>query len=323
MDKITDPAPTFNLAELAASHPFWRRVREMPNGCWEWQGAHNGKKPVYSSRSGSVNARRWVHERYVGPIPAHKRFVSTCGNMNCVRPDHFVPWTPSAIFLQKVRIGAPDECWEWQGATNGGGYGSCRVNNEKDMVHRHAYRMAYGLIPDGMMVCHRCDNRICCNPSHLFLGTAQDNNDDMWAKGRGASGDAHGLRKHPGAACRGSRCHTAKVTEEQVLVIREKVAAGMLHRDVAEELGISPLNVGQIARGENWKHVGGPITHVRTAHRRRGEQQGAAKLTEDAVRRIRQLSDGGMFDAAIAPLYGVSPACIYAVTHRRSWKHVA
>lgn len=78
----------------------------------------------------------------------------------------------------------PEGCWEWTGATTWG-YGEVnRQGISGRRVHRLAWEFAYGPIPDGLMVLHRCDNRSCVRPDHLFLGTAADNMHDMIAKGR-------------------------------------------------------------------------------------------------------------------------------------------
>lgn len=75
-------------------------------------------------------------------------------------------------------------CVEWSGYTRGDGYGSLRVNKKQVQAHRVAYELRHGPIASGLLVCHKCDNRRCINPEHLFLGTNQDNVNDMMAKGR-------------------------------------------------------------------------------------------------------------------------------------------
>jgi hypothetical protein len=92
-------------------------------------------------------------------------------------------------------IDKSDGCWEWTGKLQGSGYGQFRVEKAFVTSHRYAYELHYGPIPDGLKVLHKCDNRKCCNPSHLFLGTSADNSADMVAKGRQAKGIQHGNAK--------------------------------------------------------------------------------------------------------------------------------
>jgi HNH endonuclease len=87
------------------------------------------------------------------------------------------------------RSGGPDACWPWLGARTSirptrPGYGELLAWGKHAYAHRIAYHLAVGPIPEGMLVCHTCDNGLCCNPAHLFLGTARDNTRDMMAKGR-------------------------------------------------------------------------------------------------------------------------------------------
>lgn len=140
---------------------------------------------------------------------------------------------------EKVRKGAPNECWPWTGGLTVGGYGIIRPGrpSRKHLgTHRVAYEIAEGPIPAGLFVLHRCDNRRCCNPSHLFLGTQQDNIDDMYAKGRARVGSDHGM---------------ARLTDDDVRTIYSRAGRDR-SEDIAATFDISLQTVGKIARRERW-----------------------------------------------------------------------
>lgn len=91
-------------------------------------------------------------------------------------------------FWARVKITAnPDKCWEWTGPVFNSGYGQIGDHRigEHTTTHRLAYKLTNGNIPDGALILHKCDNRLCCNPKHLRAGTQKENVADMVAKGRG------------------------------------------------------------------------------------------------------------------------------------------
>jgi hypothetical protein len=87
--------------------------------------------------------------------------------------------------MTRASIDHETECWNWQGSAGNSGYGKLRIGHSKDhQTHRLSYQLFHGEIPDGLCVLHRCDNRKCINPEHLFVGTHADNTRDMIEKGR-------------------------------------------------------------------------------------------------------------------------------------------
>lgn len=143
------------------------------------------------------------------------------------------------------RVNKGDGCWEWVGLKFRLGYGSISVNGRMASAHRVSWEIHNGPIPDGLHVLHHCDNRACVCPGHLFLGTHRDNMRDREAKGRG---------KIPYR--RGSLCNSAKLTEDQVIEIRRRYAAGgVLQRDLAAEFGVLRQEISRIVNRVRWQHL--------------------------------------------------------------------
>ena len=146
-------------------------------------------------------------------------------------------------FWEKVdRSGGNDSCWLWTDHVNGCGYGKLSINGKSHLAHRIAYELIYGPIPTGLCVCHRCDVRNCCNPSHLFLGTQADNMHDKAIKGRAAHNHLIGER-NPGAV----------FTERQVREIRARWDAGEKSRHaLANEYGVSVGAIMGVVNRKSW-----------------------------------------------------------------------
>jgi hypothetical protein len=107
-------------------------------------------------------------------------------------------------FWKRVNKHTANGCWEWTGPTIKTGYGTIAIRGSgrrdytNTLVHRLSWKIAFGEIPSGMLVCHKCDNRTCCNPAHLFLGTQFDNMQDCASKGRhGSKPKSHCGKGHP------------------------------------------------------------------------------------------------------------------------------
>jgi len=183
-------------------------------------------------------------------------------------------------YWSKVNRAGPDDCWLWIAAVSTEGYGEFWVGGKLEKASRVAWSRTNGPIPAGLFVLHSCDSRYspsdftyrkCCNPAHLFLGTNQDNMDDMVKKGRSAKGKRNGSKTHPdrlprgqrnGAhvhperVVRGERNRFAKLTEVDVLEIRAVYAKGGIStRALAERFNVHQVTVSCIVRRKTWRHI--------------------------------------------------------------------
>ncbi len=185
-------------------------------------------------------------------------------------PPQYTPKVVSRFWSKVDRSGGPDACWLWTTSTFGSGYGQFKLEPRNLRAHRVAWEITHGCVPDGLFVLHRCDNRRCVNPAHLWLGTHKDNMADMQRKGRAATGDANGSRLHPERLVRGDvhparktlfwRCGTdngeAKLTEQQVQWIRTRWECGGVRlQDLAVMYGVSKQTIWKVVNRKSWRHI--------------------------------------------------------------------
>ena len=164
----------------------------------------------------------------------------------------------------------PNGCWIWIAGKDKDGYGFFKLNGKTIRAHRFSYEIHYGKIPNGLNVLHHCDNPTCIRPHHLFLGTCQDNSNDMKIKNRQAKGSKHGSIKHPERLSRGDKHYwhlhpeikfgeknpNNKLTNEQVLEIRHKyIPRKYGHKILAKEYNVHPHLIYLILKNKNWKHI--------------------------------------------------------------------
>ena len=153
-------------------------------------------------------------------------------------------------FWSFVDNGDNDICWPWTKSLDGSGYGQFWYRLEKKVKKRvkssiFAYRFPWHLPgverpTNNLCVLHACDNPICCNPAHLFLGTQQENIADMLRKKRHIFGARHPL---------------SKITEKDVLEIRRRAACGEMYKTIAEDFPIGATSIRKISLKIRWRHV--------------------------------------------------------------------
>lgn len=153
-------------------------------------------------------------------------------------------WTEKLINRFWSYVAKADGCWLWQSGTFDNGYGRFRHGLRQRRAHRCSYELTHGPIPEDQVVRHKCDTPLCCNPDHLELGTPADNVRDRDERGR-TSRDHYPVL--PGALN-----PSAKLTAEQVAVLRRKRSEGATLKALATEFQISKSQAGNIARGESW-----------------------------------------------------------------------
>ncbi|MFF6903484.1 HNH endonuclease [Streptomyces hydrogenans] len=146
-------------------------------------------------------------------------------------------------FWAKVDRRSPGECWPWTAAVNTCGYGVMRPEGRRTGPTVKAHRvslMLTGVDIEGMVIRHSCDNPPCVNPAHLSVGTKADNSADMVSRDRHA---------------RGSRSGTSKLTDAEIVEIRQRAAGGELHRVLAANYGVSRSTITQIVNNKTWRHL--------------------------------------------------------------------
>jgi hypothetical protein len=145
--------------------------------------------------------------------------------------------TPEQVARFWAKVDKTGECWVWTKGRQTKGYGQFVNQYHWHLAHRFAWEVTHGPIPEGLQVCHRCDNPPCCNPAHLFLGTIADNMADKIRKGRQPS----------------------KITADQVLIIRARYANAPKKRGVgtqlAREFGVTHAQISNIIHRKRWQNI--------------------------------------------------------------------
>jgi hypothetical protein len=271
---------------------FWAKVDRLgPDECWEWTAylTAEGYGIFYlDGRQGLAHRAAWRLTH--GKIRSHQWVLHACDNKQCVNPAHLSigtcaenrrqwvergrkPATGTGTDKPRRRPSAEDRfwpkvdkqgpivstklgpCWMWIASCFWDGYGIFGVVRTSWKAHRFSWQLAHGAIPKGLHCLHRCDNRRCVNPAHLFLGTNTDNFRDKMKKGRQATGARNGARLHPERLVRGDAHWCAKLSAEKVRSSRRLRAAGWRVTRIATKFGVTGATIHSVLRGKTWAHV--------------------------------------------------------------------
>lgn len=260
---------------------FWAKVAKAgPDECWLWAGStrHGGYGSLRGEGSRTcISAHRYSYEQHKGQIPDGTVVCHSCDTPACVNPAHL--WAGTELqnaldkerkgrgnhgwrwsfkapkiqprekptmeerFWSKVDIRGPDDCWIWTANKSYKGYGLFRHEHSIKSAHRVSFLLAFGAIPDGLHVLHRCDVRACVNPRHLWAGTSLENIHDRVVKGRSG-------------APRGEGSHLSKLTDVDVREIR-RLYGECTHslQSIAALYEVSAVNISSIVEFKTWKHL--------------------------------------------------------------------
>lgn len=152
--------------------------------------------------------------------------------------------TSQRIF--RMSVATDSGCWEWIGSIMKSGYGCLGVNGKTEFAHRASFREFNGPIPVGLDVCHKCDNRKCVKPGHLFTGTRKQNMQDCVSKGR---------QNRKGSGLRGEQVLNSILTTQSVIEIKLALKSGNSCTDIAPKFGVSRSTISKIKSNKTWKHV--------------------------------------------------------------------
>ena len=207
-------------------------------------------RPNFGGRDKVKAALNWKRlKRFAASVKQKAR--QTVHKLIVYYPAEIVARTHAKFWskIDKVFDAEGKGCWLYTGAINRSGYGMFHHRGRFELARRVAYALTFGPITGGLLCCHRCDVRRCCNPDHLFLGSHADNSRNMAAKERGRGG----------RAVKGEGHVHAKLNDENVRLIRRRYESRRENGDsmtkIAADFNVSRRTVRFVVRREHWSHV--------------------------------------------------------------------
>lgn len=208
-------------------------------------------------------------------------------------PEHTIPLPVVSRFHKYAIVRGDGECWDWSASKTPPGYGRINYERKTFYAHRLAYELAYGPIPDGLHICHHCDNPSCINPKHLFAGTPADNMHDRDRKGRG-----RGMAVI--AALRHEMSQEVAERDQRIVRLRDD---GLKLREISERLGVSMNMVaGALRRTGRSKVI---IRNRQNVY-----------VTEELATAVRvEYASGDMSMRQLSEKYGFSKATVWRIVN--------
>jgi len=221
-------------------------------------------------------------------------------------PEYLINRFWSKINIIETWYEKPNECWEWKLDCDNDGYGKFfnSILGRPTGAHRFSYELFYGQIPNGLVICHECDNPPCINPIHLSAKTQQQNINDAINKNRNV---------------KGSKVGNSKLTEQDIEdIINLKYNS---RKTIVKTFGISQIEIDYIFNRQVWAHITNKYTDNELINARNFINS-CTKLSVEQVIDIKQRLKNNETQLSIAQLYNVSKGIIGDISRGKNYKHI-